>query len=480
MNNQSTASKVAQLWANKDLTKQAGIDAADAYGTAKFLEHEELEKLGLYNGPIVLGRSDENKLIRYGGDSHLCTLAPNGAGKSVASVVVNTLEYPGSLCVIDPKGAIAPVCARARLERGRVWIFDPFHEVKAPDLQALRVSYNPLSSLHPESPTLIDEARRISESIVQGETGDNSYFSDIARSVCEAFMLYALANGQADIDTVLSLAFASPKTFAEDTLPEMQDSPAFDGLLSQLANQIAGLSGNGGEAIWSTLRRSLNVFQSPLIRAALQPSDVDFSRMKEEVITVFLVLPATRLSRYGRYLRLMISMMIAALLDPRKPKTGPVLFLIDEASALGNLSMLSDGISLFRGYSIKLWLYWQSLDQLQSTYPEKWQTFLANSVKQVFGVNDFNGAKYFSDYLGNRSQQVSSQSVAGDSIGGGSNISHIQRALMAPDEVMRLAPDRELLLLEGQFPIRAKKLRYWADAEFQGRFDADPYQTGGK
>ena len=479
MDNLSTAAKAQQLWANKDIAKQAGEDAKDAYGTAKFLEHAELEKLKLYDGPIVLGRSDENKLIRYKGDFHLCTIAPNGAGKSTGSVVVNTLEYPGSLCVIDPKGAIAPVCARARLELGRVWIFDPFHEVTAPDLQALRVSYNPLASLHPESPTLIDEARRISESIVQGETGDNSYFSDIARSVCEAFMLYALANGQADIDTVLGLAFASPKTFASDTLPEMQESTAFDGLLSQLANQIEGLSGEGGQAIWSTLRRSLNVFQSPMIRAALQPSGVDFSIMKDEVVTCFIVLPATRLSRYGRYLRLMISMMIAALLNPKKPKAGPVLFLIDEASALGNLSMLSDGISLFRGYSIKLWLYWQSLDQLQTTYPEKWQTFLANSVKQVFGVNDFNGAKYFSDYLGNRSQQVTSHSVAGDSIGGGSNISHIQRALMAPDEVMRLAPDQELLLLEGQFPIKAKKLRYFDDPEFRNRFDDDPYQTGG-
>ena len=478
MDNLSTAAKAQQLWANKDAQKNIG--SKDAYGEAKFLDHAELEALKLYEGPIVLGRSDQNRIIRYGGDSHLCTIAPNGAGKSTASVVVNTLEYPGSLCVLDPKGAIAPVCARARLALGPVWIFDPFHEVTAPDLQKLRVSYNPLSSLHPDSLTLIDEARRISESMIQGETGDNSYFSDIARSVVESFMLYALANDSANMDTVLETAFASPKSFADDILPRMQESTAFDGLLEQLANQIEGLSGDGGQAVWSTLRRSLNVFQSPLIRAALQPSTVDFSLMKKEVVTVFLVLPATRLNRYGRWLRLMVSMMIAALLTPRKPKEGPVLFLIDEASALGNLAMLSDGISLFRGYSIKLWLYWQSLDQLQATYPDKWQTFLANSVKQVFGLNDFAGAEYFSKYMGNRTQQVESKSISGDLLGGGSNISHIQRPLMAPDEAMRLAQDQELLLLERQFPIKAKKLEYFSDSEFAGRFDRDPYQTGGQ
>ena len=458
------------------LRLEAEKQAKGAYGTSRLEEHKNLDALGLYTGPLVLGRSSEKKLIRYAGDSHLLTFAPNGAGKGVGSVVPNTLLYPGSVGVFDTKGDITAICARARLQRGPVWIFDPFHAVTAPDLQPLRMSYNPLASLHPESLTLIDEARRISESIVQGETGDNSYFSDIARSVCEAFMLSALERNAANMETVLDLAFSSPKTFTEHLLPVMQESTAFDGLLSQLANQIEGLSGEGGQAIWSTLRRSLNVFQSPLIRAALAPSDVDFSRMKDEVITVFIVLPATRLSRYGRYLRLMLSMMIAALLDSRKPDY-PVLFLVDEAAALGNLPMLSDGVALFRGYSIKLWLYFQSLDQLTACYPEKWQTFLANSVKQVFGLNDFAGAKYFSDYMGHTTKTVMSSTVNPDQLAGGGNISHIQRPLRTPDELMRMRPDLQTLLIEGQFPIQAYKLKYYADAEFSGLFDADPYRV---
>lgn len=120
MDNLSTAAKAALLWANKDKQTKAIEGGKDAYGEAKFLDHAELDALGLYNGPIVLGRSEQNRIIRYKGDSHLCTIAPNGAGKSVASVVANTLAYPGSLAVLDPKGAIAPVCARARLQRGKV------------------------------------------------------------------------------------------------------------------------------------------------------------------------------------------------------------------------------------------------------------------------------------------------------------------------------------------------------------------------
>lgn len=122
MENLSAGAKAAQLWANKDAQKNIG--SKGAYGEAKFLDHAELDGLGLYGGPIVLGRSSEKKIIRYAGDSHLLTVAPNGAGKGVSSVVPNTLFYPGSVSVFDTKGDITAICARARLKRGPVWIFD--------------------------------------------------------------------------------------------------------------------------------------------------------------------------------------------------------------------------------------------------------------------------------------------------------------------------------------------------------------------
>lgn len=463
------------------LKEEAAKQAVGAYGTARFLRDNEFENLGLYEGPIILGRSQENRLIRYGGDSHLCTIAPNGTGKSVASVVVNTLEYPGSLCVIDPKGAIAPICARARLQRGKVWIFDPFHAVKDPALQSHRISFNPLDFLDPDSPDLIDDVRLISESLVIGEDDKNAFFSDTARTVLECLILYVLANCPPEartIESVIELAYFDPTRFKEEVIPVMQASEAFSGILAQMANQIAGFAGDAGGSVWMTLRRSLNFLQSPRMTSALRPSNVvDFRRMKDEVITVFLVLPATRLTRYGRWLRLMVSIMIAALLDPRKPPH-PVLFLIDEASALGNLAVLSDGIALFRGYHLKLWLYWQSLDQMEAAYPHHWQTFLANSIKQVFGVNDSHTAEYFSKYMGNMTRQVMSNTVDTDKQAGNANISHIQRPLQTLDEIMRLRADFEYLLLERQFPMWARKIKYYADEEFQGKFDPDPYIAG--
>src|SRR3546814_18025462 len=43
------------------------------------------------------------------------------------------------------------------------------------------------------------------------------------------------------------------------------------------------------------------------------------------------------------------------------------------------------------------------------------------------------------------------------------------RALLTPGEVMQLAPTDELILVSGQPPIRAKKLRYFEDEAFTAR-----------
>jgi hypothetical protein len=50
---------------------------------------------------------------------------------------------------------------------------------------------------------------------------------------------------------------------------------------------------------------------------------------------------------------------------------------------------------------VTFWLVIQDLAQLRSTYPESWQTFLANvDVVQAFGTNDWDTAQYLSKMTG--------------------------------------------------------------------------------
>ena len=45
------------------------------------------------------------------------------------------------------------------------------------------------------------------------------------------------------------------------------------------------------------------------------------------------------------------------------------------------------------------------------------------------------------------------------------------RNLMDPHEIMKLAPDKLLLMRVGANPLIVRKLRYFADKEFAGLFD---------
>ena len=45
------------------------------------------------------------------------------------------------------------------------------------------------------------------------------------------------------------------------------------------------------------------------------------------------------------------------------------------------------------------------------------------------------------------------------------------RNLMNPDEIMRMGPDEQLLLIQGKDPLRVQKIRYYDQREFAGSFD---------
>jgi type IV secretion system protein VirD4 len=53
-------------------------------------------------------------------------------------------------------------------------------------------------------------------------------------------------------------------------------------------------------------------------------------------------------------------------------------------------------------------------------------------------------------------------------------VSEVARPLLLPDEVRRLAPERELLFVKGERPVLAERLDYRRDREFAGRFRENP------
>ncbi|MTH80149.1 TraM recognition domain-containing protein [Paracoccus aestuariivivens] len=154
-----------------------------------------------------------------------------------------------------------------------------------------------------------------------------------------------------------------------------------------------------------------------------------------------------------------------------QPHLAPALFLLDEFAALGRLEAVERAMGLMAGYGIQLWPILQDMSQLRDLYGTRANTFIANAgVQQVFGVNDFETAKWLSQSIGQETrafQSTSHKPGEPDS----TTTSVTGRDLLTPDEIMQMPPEAQLLRIQGQPVTVARKLRYYADPEFRGRFE---------
>ena len=95
---------------------------------------------------------------------------------------------------------------------------------------------------------------------------------------------------------------------------------------------------------------------------------------------------------------------------------------------------------------------------------------------QCFGVNDFETARWLSQKIGRETTGYQTEShKPGDAPSTSYNVT--ARDLMTPDEIMQIPPHVQLLRVQGKPVIIARKLRYFADKEFDGLYrspDAQP------
>jgi type IV secretion system protein VirD4 len=239
--------------------------------------------------------------------------------------------------------------------------------------------------------------------------------------------------------------------------------------------------------VLSTAHAHTHFLDSPRMARVLGHSTFALADLKAEPTSVYLVLPPDRMDGYRRWLRLMIACgLLATTRTPGQPAVR-MLFLLDEFAHLGRIQPVERDVGLVGGYGVTFWLLVQDLAQLRGTYPERWQTFLANcEVLQTFGTNDWETADYLSKMLGettilvgsdNRSAGVSRGHHGQRQDGVAQTTSERGRRLLLPDEVLRLASTDELLFIRGHAPVRARKLSYLADADFAGLADANPMCT---
>ena len=395
--------------------KTSGADAyfgltGDSHGSARFASRKELKKLQGEDGLLIGRNPGTGRLLRYDGPAHLITLAPTRAGKGVGTVIPNLLAAERSVLVIDPKGENARIAGEARRRFGTVHVLDPFEVSGMPS-----AAYNPLDRLTPDSLDLGEDAATLTEALVMDPPGQVSeaHWNEEAKAILGGLIMFCVCHEDRDrrcLATVREYLTLPPEKLRA-LLELMQDSDAAGGLIARAANRFLGKADREAASVLSNAQRHTHFLDSPRIAKVTARSDFHFSDLRHRITSVFLVLPPNRMDAYSRWLRLLVSQALQDIARDAEVSVGaqgtsqrlkaPALFLLDEFAALGRLEAVERAMGLMAGYGLQLWPILQDMSQLRDLYGERAGTFIANAgVQQVFGVNDFETAKWLSQMIG--------------------------------------------------------------------------------
>lgn len=552
--------RLSQLWEACHRARQEYDRVEDPRTRAQLVhELEGLWTRALSSEVLALGLDD---------DSHFITIAGTRSGKGASAIVPNLCGYPGSVVVIDPKGENASLTAAQRghgLDASlgqEVFVLDPFNVTKVPD--HYRGGFNPLEALDLSSDDIVDDAALLAEALIVPSGPQNLHWDESAKNFLKGLILYAkvvsraadlflvrelLVNGEVaswEEERAAKAGFEaecpSPFFHLIDRMRELDQSmdPAVqvelakkDGLAAVIAATAFAWESAGTEergSILSNARRNTAFLDSlgAAYKATLRSGARSFKPLDLKTaakgVSVYLCLPAPRMQTHNRWMRVMISQILAELQRSQaRPATGaPVLFVLDEFFTLGPMSIIENAAGFAAGYGIKLWAVLQDLQQLKAMYPSSWETFIANAgALQVFGVSDTATCEYVSKAAGRTAVWLTSQSVSASSQTSGSRRSAYQRAaplvgllagrrflqasleaiaainlddtststsrqqqdssskqvkdipLIQPDEVSRLfsaASGTGVLLIKGRLPIWYVRISYFDSPWFAGQF----------
>ena len=297
------------------------------------------------------------------GPAHLLTIAPTRSGKGVGTIIPNLLTANRSVICIDPKGENARATLRQREAFGPVHCLDPFGISGRATAR-----YNPLDRLDAASLDLAEDAMTLADALVFDEQTSEAHWNEKAKALIAGIILYVVCHDDAahrTLTRVRDYLTLAPDDFTA-LLTVMQASDGAGGLIARSANRHVSKSHREAAGVLSTAQRHTHFLDSPRIALVVAASDFAFADLKDNVATVFLILPPDRLDTYSRWLRLLVAQAINELArSPAKPSR-PVLLLLDEFAALGRLQPVERAMGLMAGYGLQLWPILQDIHQLRS------------------------------------------------------------------------------------------------------------------
>ncbi|WP_191863647.1 type IV secretory system conjugative DNA transfer family protein [Stenotrophomonas sp. AS012628] len=457
-------------------------DKRSLHGDARFATGADLSKHGMFKktGQSIVVGSHGGKLVRLDGQQFVILAAPTRSGKGVGVVIPNLLEYGESLVVLDIKQENFDLTSGWRASQGQeIYLFNPFAE----DRRTHR--WNPLSYVSDDPAFRVSDLMSIAAMLYPDGAEDQKFWVSQARNAFMAFTLYLFENwdderssgfpggsGAPTLGSVYRLSSGDGtdlkkylKALSERSFLSGNARSAFANMLSQADETFASILG--------TFKEPLNPWINPVLDKATSSNDFLLTDVRKKKMTIYIGIQPNKLAESRLIINLFFSQLIN-LNTKELPKSNPdlkyqCLLLMDEFTSIGKVEIIASAVSYMAGYNIRLLPIIQSMSQLDATYGrEVSRTIITNHALQIlYAPREQQDANDYSDMLGYTTIRKKNVTHAREKT---HNFTEERRALMLPQELKAMGPDKEVFLYEGiPHPVKCDKIRYYKDRYFTSR-----------
>lgn len=438
-------------------------------GDARFQTLMSLRRDGWFRKKgKILGRFGR-QILRVDDDRHHLIIGPTRSGKGACYVVPNALTHEGSMIVTDLKGEIFRSTAGYRKSKGnQVFLFAPGSDRTH--------RYNPLDYIRPDRGDRTTDIQNMAAILVPEVTeSENSIWQATAQQVMAGAISYinesVFYEGRRNLGEVTAFFNSGSVLQALMTLIKERE-PYLSRFTIESFNAYIALSERAAASALLDIQKALRPFRNERVVAATSVTDMDLRALKHRPISIYLAPNVTDITLLRPLLALFVQQTLDTLMLEHTERSVPVYFLLDEFRQLKKMSEITTKLPYVAGYNIKMAFVIQDLKNLDEIYGETSRHSLMGNCgyQLVFGANDQVTAETVSKGLGKRTVRYKTESRTIELMGlhRRTKVEQLRdRDLMMPQEVRQMPREKMVILIEGQNPVYADKLRFFRTMPFR-------------
>jgi type IV secretion system protein VirD4 len=444
---------IATAHAWKEYTKKE----SNTYGDARFAEMKELKKAGLIGKTGLFFGKSGGKFITKPEDmeGHVLVIGPPGSGKTSGYVIPSLWRWKDSALVFDPKGGeLARKTAVFRARSQRVYIFNPFDEKCD--------RYNPIQFCR-----TTNEALSMAQVLIPSESKEHAFWTESSRAIVAAAIYEGNLKGKTLTEVCKFICLHDVETLKDYYLNYPNEK------VRLLAAPLRHLADKVMASVMSDLMRNLNVIaQDDAIERATNRSDWDLNELENRA-SIYLSVPEEKLKlpQYRKLLNIIINQAVDHLSSRQEVKEDDdrprILFMVDELPTLGYIPSLLQSLATLRSRGVVLSLAFQSVSQLDQIYNTTGRKTIMDicPFKLVFGIEDPETQKYFSNRIGNKT--IKTQSISRNFESDKYNVSEGETGvpLIRSNEWANL--EKPILLTPLRYPAELDRIKYFDDSQLK-------------